>query len=678
VRDLGESARVAVLTPWYPARARPFMGSFVQAMVAATAPGVDVTVYHGAEWVATMTPEQRAAVDRAQERLLRRALLRSSTVGGAGLVSYPVPLTGGLSWAEIARQHAVSLRAALGGEPIPAPVVHAHVGLPGGWAAVENAAPDARVFVTEHASFVGRLLEQPDSRARYDELLHRCTGLLAVSQAVRAPLVEAFPHHADRIGIIANAVAFGPVRPEPVTELRRWMYAGGLTANKGVAWLLEAFARCREKDPELTLTFVGDGALAADLRARTGELGLAGAVTFTGAVPHERALRLMNEHDLLVHPSRAETFGMTVVEAVAAGTPVLVTRCGGPEETLAGIERAAGELVDVEEGSDAIVDGYWRLRERFPAGLDLARARISLIERYAYPAVAGAHHRLWFPDAEAPAAEADAAEADAAEADAATHTDKADGAEATRAGAQRWRGTRVLFLSAGVGRARVVAAEAAEVVAGGGHVTAIIPSRSSWRAEFVKGVRVAELVRSRFRHAPGAVTWNAMFRAPEAAFRALGRGPLAGPVRRVRGAYWLRLSQLMNRGLPPFRGPAPAADPPSADGRAGRIARDARRMLIHQRLLGGATFDLLVVADPASMPLAELLTERTPTGPVARRLCYSIDVAAASWPVGGPANDARRAPDGSDVPLQDGRLGQPGQALPDATGAGVADPVDRL
>ena len=89
---------------------------------------------------------------------------------------------------------------------------------------------------------------------------------------------------------------------------------------------------------------------------------------------------------------------MTVVEAVAAGMPVLVTRCGGPEETLAGIEDAAGQLIDIEENAESISDGYWQLAARFEQGLDLERARAVLADRYGYEAVAEIHRSLWFPE----------------------------------------------------------------------------------------------------------------------------------------------------------------------------------------------------------------------------------------------------------------------------------------
>ena len=395
------SRDVAVVTPWLPTRVRPAMGAFVQSMLDATVPVCDsVDVYHCDEWPIDVEEEDRAAIEAALHELIPQALHWRSTGAGVRRLHLPVPLTFRIGYDEIARRHAAVLQTALDGQPLAQPVVHAHVGLPSGWAATRNAHPDARIFVTEHASYLDKLLEQPGSRSMYDELLHRCSGLFAVGEAVRRPLVEAFPHHADKIIIVPNAVSFTTQRPTPVTELRRWLFAGRLIPGKGVAHLLEAFARCHEEDDQLTLTFAGDGPLLHTLKDRTAELGLKGAVKFAGMVRHNQALALMRQHDLLVHPSVFETFGMVVVEAVAAGLPVLVTRCGGPEESLAGVEDDAAELIPVEDNPDPIVAGFHRLRERFP-GMDLAKARATLEDRYGYEAVARAHARVWFPSAPA-------------------------------------------------------------------------------------------------------------------------------------------------------------------------------------------------------------------------------------------------------------------------------------
>lgn len=398
---------VAVVTPWYPNPLQVWAGSFVQAMVEATAPGCgEVTVYHTEAWLMRQPQEEVKAAREAHRRLLPVALHAAPAVAGARLVRVPVPTVPEYTFAELAREHASWLREALGGEPIPAPVVHAHVGLRGGWTALENARPDARVFVTEHASFLDKVLAQPDSLEMYEQVLERCTGFFAVTDVLRDRLAETFPSLAHKIEMISNPIAFGSSRPRPVTELRRWLYVGTLVERKGVGWLLEAFAECHAEDPALTLTIAGPGAMADRLVARAAELGVGHAVSFLGEVAPDEATRLMREHDLLVHVARWETFGVSIIEAVAAGLPVLVTRCGGPERTLAGIESAAGEMIDVEENSESIVAGYHRLRDRFPDGLDLAKARAVLDERFGYRSVAEAHHRHWFREAGAAGATA--------------------------------------------------------------------------------------------------------------------------------------------------------------------------------------------------------------------------------------------------------------------------------
>ncbi|MEU5990650.1 glycosyltransferase [Spirillospora sp. NPDC047418] len=406
--SIADDRDVAIVTPWYPIPQKPFAGAFVQAMVEATAPGSgEVTVYHTDAWSAKMKPDAVDAAAAAHRKLLPRALHRAPTVAGAGLLRVPVLVPSGTSYADLAGHHASWLREALGGEPIPAPVVHGHVGLRGGWTALENARPDARVFVTEHASFLDRVLEQPDSRDRYEEVLERCTGFFAVSEVVRGLLAEAFPALAGKIELISNPISFDEPRPRPVTELRRWLYVGNLIEHKGVQLLLEAFAKCHAEEPGLTLTLVGSGALEGQLADRAAELGIADAVTLTGALAPDEAMRRMREHDLLVHPSRGETFGVAIVEAVAAGLPVLVTRCGGPQVTLAGVADAAGEMIDVDDDPETIVAGYRSLRERFPDGLDLPEARRVLDERYGHRTVADAHYRHWFGDAGANSGEDD-------------------------------------------------------------------------------------------------------------------------------------------------------------------------------------------------------------------------------------------------------------------------------
>ncbi|MEU6858680.1 glycosyltransferase family 4 protein [Glycomyces sp. NPDC046736] len=389
--------RVAVVTPWYPDPHLPFRGSFVRAMVEATAPGTDrLDVYHLNGWPVTRDRERLAAVEALQERLLPRSVRPVPTAGGAVLHRIAAAVERVRDHAVHARRHAWTLRGALAGEPLAAPVVHAHVPMLGGYAALENARPDAKVYATEHSSFLAEVLADTGSRDLYDEILDRLDGCFVVGEPLFALLGEAFPHHAAKIGYLANPVDFTSRRPEPPAELRRWLSVAAFNERKRIDYLLRAFADCRAEDPELTLTLAGDGELRPELEALTAELGLAGAVEFLGAVEPDRIPALMAEHDLFVHASRHETFGVVVVEALAAGTPVLATRSGGSDQVLDGVEDDAGALFDVVDDPAALVDAYLALRERHPHKTDLDRARAHLSAKYSYAAVADRHHRIWF------------------------------------------------------------------------------------------------------------------------------------------------------------------------------------------------------------------------------------------------------------------------------------------
>jgi len=98
------------------------------------------------------------------------------------------------------------------------------------------------------------------------------------------------------------------------------------------------------------------------IAARAGREPLAGRVRLLG--PRDDVPLLMRAADVLVVPSRQESFGMTVVEAMASGTPVIATRCGGPEELLR--DAVTGRLVRREDAvalARAIGDAFARTAE---------------------------------------------------------------------------------------------------------------------------------------------------------------------------------------------------------------------------------------------------------------------------------------------------------------------------
>jgi glycogen(starch) synthase len=271
---------------------------------------------------------------------------------------------------------------------IEAPLIHAHTGHYGGVIANALARDDARIVVTEHVTFLPGVFKSPAARALYGQMLDRVNRVLCVGRNLYDQIAAQFPQHVGKLRIVPNPIDFDAftVRPEPPKEPLRWLYLGRMLPHKGVVTLVDAFAQIADEEPRATLTLVGAGPLVEPLRGRIEALGLTDRITQRPAVPPEEVAGLIHEHDVLVHASQLETFGMTIVEAVATGTPVLVARSEGPAETLEGLDGVAGVLFDMTEDPVVIADAYRRLRAEWPA-LDLTGARARLRARYGKEAV---------------------------------------------------------------------------------------------------------------------------------------------------------------------------------------------------------------------------------------------------------------------------------------------------
>ncbi len=117
---------------------------------------------------------------------------------------------------------------------------------------------------------------------------------------------------------------------------------GRLAAMKGFAVLLDAVAELLAEDPDVRLTIVGDGPDRAQLEARAHSELPAGAVTFAGALGPEGVAKRLRGADLFCLPSFAEGVPVVLMEAMAAGLPVVSTAVMGIPEL---VRRGAGTLV---------------------------------------------------------------------------------------------------------------------------------------------------------------------------------------------------------------------------------------------------------------------------------------------------------------------------------------------
>lgn len=169
---------------------------------------------------------------------------------------------------------------------------------------------------------------------------------------------------------------------------------GNLNPMKAIDVLLEA-ARILRDTAALPYRFV----IVGDLKGEQGrrliqmrdDLGLAHMVTFTGF--RDDVQHAMAAFDAYALTSRSEGFSISVIEAMAAGVPIVATRCGGPEQILE--DGTTGLLV--ENGSPAsVAQGLERLRQSALLGQRLAaQARIAVRERFSMEAHVAAYEDVY-------------------------------------------------------------------------------------------------------------------------------------------------------------------------------------------------------------------------------------------------------------------------------------------
>ncbi len=179
-----------------------------------------------------------------------------------------------------------------------------------------------------------------------ERLLERWSDGLIFESAYSAKI------YADKVGPTqapAKVVPNGLLAREfagvaPASTAADFLYIGELRTLKGVDVLLKALAIVQTERP-VSAVIVGAGPDAAAFQALAGDLGLSRCVRFTGAMPARAAFALGLT---LVVPSRAESFPYIVLEAAAAGLPLIATSVGGIPEILTGNDAGMVAPNDIE------------------------------------------------------------------------------------------------------------------------------------------------------------------------------------------------------------------------------------------------------------------------------------------------------------------------------------------
>jgi glycogen(starch) synthase len=231
-------------------------------------------------------------------------------------------------------------------------IIHAHDWLVAFAACALKRSFRTPLLSTIHATEQGRsrgILTSDTQRAINNVewwLTYESWQVICCSEYMAREVKEFFQVPSDKVDVVPNGVDVRHFEMWDGVDLTHFrnryalpgekiiFYVGRVVYEKGVHILVEAVPRVLEAYPHAKFIIVGTGDMLAQLQRRAWELGVAHKVLFTGFIPDEERDRLFKMADCAVFPSLYEPFGIVALEAMAAGTPVVVSEVGGLKEVV--------------------------------------------------------------------------------------------------------------------------------------------------------------------------------------------------------------------------------------------------------------------------------------------------------------------------------------------------------
>lgn len=262
-------------------------------------------------------------------------------------------------------------------------VIHAHYAIPHAacaWLAREIMAEkhDVGIVTTLHGTDITLVGQDPSYFSLTKFSIERSDALTAVSRFLREETYRAFACDGCEIAVIPNFVSLADYHPAGATERgphsdeKVLMHVSNMRPVKRLLDIVRVFAQVQAALPA-RLVLVGDGPDrdAAEREARA--LGVSSKVRCVGKV--DDIADALRSADLYLLPSQTESFGLSALEAMATGVPVVGTRVGGlPEVVEHGVSGFLGEVGDVDGLARGAID-LLRDGARWQAASRAARER---------------------------------------------------------------------------------------------------------------------------------------------------------------------------------------------------------------------------------------------------------------------------------------------------------------
>jgi glycosyltransferase involved in cell wall biosynthesis len=213
---------------------------------------------------------------------------------------------------------------------------------------------DIPYVITEHYTGFARGLINGDKVSLVKKVFDNANSIISVSNSLKNDIKKYTSN--KNIKVIPNMIDTSRfiIGGENDVDKFAFLAVCYLTYKKGIDILIKAFAIAFKDNNNVILRIGGDGEELDNLRKLSIELGVDEKIFFLGALSRDEVSEAMKKCDVFALPSRFETFGVVLIEALACGKPVISTRGEGPDDIIEEYNGMLVEKENVNELADAM------------------------------------------------------------------------------------------------------------------------------------------------------------------------------------------------------------------------------------------------------------------------------------------------------------------------------------